>query len=417
MKKAFIIVPFALLLAGCAGEAAPEPEIAAPVQVAVANRETIKHIVVADGSLFPVDQANVMPKITAPVARFYVNRGDHVRKGQLIARLENRDLVAAAAAAKAQAQEAEANLHTTTSATVPEAEVKAKTDVEAAQHQIDAAKKLLDSRRDLFKQGALARKLVDEAEVAYAQAKAQLQTAQEHLRGLQSVGNRAQIEAARAQLAAAKAQAQSAEAQVTYSEVRSPIDGVVADRPLYAGDMASTGQPLATVVDISRIVARVNVPQADAAAVRVGAPATIELVSGGGAISGKVTVVSPSTDANSTTVQVWVEASNRGEQFKPGASVRASIVASTIPDATVVPASALVESPKGETVVWTVSNGVARENVVATGVHEGDKVQITKGVSSGEMVVTTGALGLDDGAKVRIVQPGTKPAAGERSGK
>ncbi len=408
MTKAILVLPLLLLLVGCSEQEAPDPETAAPVQVATATRETIHRVIAADGALYPIDQANVMPKITAPVAKFYVNRGDHVKAGQLIARLENRDLMAAAAAARAQLEQAESSLRTTASATVPEAEVKAKADLDAAQQQIDAAQKLLESRRSLLTQGALARRLVDEAEVAYAQARAQLQTAQEHLRGLQSVGNREQIAAARAQVEAAKAQAQSAEAQVTYSEVRSPIAGVVADRPLYPGDMASTGQPLATIVDISRVVARVNVPQADAAAVHVGDAAVIELTNGSSEVAGKVVVVSPSTDANSTTVQVWVEAGNRGERLKPGASVRATIVAATIPNATVVPVSALVGSPEGETVVWTVSGGIARENAVLTGAREGDKAQVLSGVSAGDQVITRGALGLEDKAKIRIVPPGGK---------
>ena len=69
---------------------------------------------------------------------------------------------------------------------------------------------------------------------------------------------------AQAQVEAARGQYQSAEAQVGYSEVRSPLTGVVADRPLFPGEMASTGQPLFSIMDISRIVARVNVPQAQA---------------------------------------------------------------------------------------------------------------------------------------------------------
>jgi RND family efflux transporter MFP subunit len=192
---------------------------------------------------------------------------------------------------------------------------------------------------------------------------------------------------------------------VAYSEVRSPIDGVVAERPLYPGDMASTGQPLATIVNVSRVVARANVPEGEVAAIRVGDPASIALATGSLEVFGKVTVVSPSTDANSTTVQVWVEAINPGERLKPGTSVRTTIVAATIPYATVVPASALVASPEGGTVVWTVSGGVAHQHAVTTGAHEGDKVQIVSGIAPGQLVVTTGALGLADNAKVRIMQP------------
>ncbi len=416
MKKTILLLsPLLLVISACSKKEAPEAEVAAPVQVTAAARETMHRIVIADAVIFPVDQANVMSKVSAPVAKFYVNRGDHVKAGELIARLENRDLTAAVAAAKAQLAQSEANLRTVTSSTVPEAEIKAKTDVQAAQEQLDAAQKLVESRRKLYQEGALARKLVDEAQVAFAQAKAQLETAQEHLRASQSVGNREQIVTARAQVDAAQAQLQAAEAQVAYSEVRSPISGIVADRPLYPGDMASTGQPLATIVDISRVVARANVPQTEASAVHVGDPATVKETSGTLELPGKVTVVSPAADPNSTTMQVWVQSANPGEKLKPGISVRAEILAQTIPDATVVPASAILSGPEGGTTVVTVSaDHKATVRPVTLGAREGDKVQILSGIAPGDQVVTTGGLGLENGAGVRIVQPGAEEGAKEQ---
>ena len=118
---------------------------------------------------------------------------------------------------------------------------------------------------------------VDDAAVQFAQAKAQLDTAKEHLRTLQAAGKQAQIDQAKAQVAAAQGQLRSAETQVTYSEVRSPEAGVVADRPLYPGDIAQAGTPLMVVMDVSSVVARVNVPAADASGIKVGQDATINI--------------------------------------------------------------------------------------------------------------------------------------------
>src|SRR5439155_8362497 len=156
-------------------EAAP----VVPVEVAPAIRGSIRQIVTADAVLYPRDQANIMPKISAPVRRFLVNRGDHVKQGQLIAVLENRDLAGAATASKGQFEQAQANYRSTTAAAVPEQVTKAQADVEAARQALDAANKLLDSREQLFKEGALARKAVDEAQVAHSQAKGQFDTAQQ----------------------------------------------------------------------------------------------------------------------------------------------------------------------------------------------------------------------------------------------
>src|SRR6185312_3346726 len=98
--------------------------------------------------------------ISAPVKRFLVNRGDHVKPGQLLAELENRDLAAAAQESLGQYDQAQSNYRSTTAAGVPEQMTRARTDVESARQSLDAATKLLESRQQLFKDGALARKLV-----------------------------------------------------------------------------------------------------------------------------------------------------------------------------------------------------------------------------------------------------------------
>ena len=394
-----------LLLTSCTKKTGGEvKEAPAPVQVTAATQETIRRTVEADGALFPQDQASVVPKISAPVQKFSVSRGDHVQAGQVLATLENRDLAAAVNQAKAQVAQAESNLRATTAATVPEQVTKAQTDVASAQQTAEAARVLVENRKKMFEQGALARKLVDDAEVANAQAKSQLEAAQEHLRVLNSAGKEEQIKAAQAQVEAARGQLQAAEAQVAYSEVRSPISGVVADRPVNPGEMAAAGAPLLTVMDISRVVARVNVPQSQSTAIKLGQSATLTQTGTTETLEGRVTVVSPATDPNTTTVQVWITAPNPGDRFKPGAAVHASIVAETIRNAVVVPASAILPGEEGGTAVLTVSpDSTAHLRGVDVGVRYGDKVQIVTGVRAGDEVVIAGGLGVDDKAKVKIV--------------
>jgi multidrug efflux pump subunit AcrA (membrane-fusion protein) len=398
-------------------KAEPEAAPVAPVQVAPAIKGSIRLIVTADAVLYPREQANIVPKVTAPVRRFLVNRGDHVKQGQLLAELENRDLVAAAQESRGQFGQAESNYRSTAGAVVPEAVTKAQNDVEAARESLDAAKKLLDNRELLFKEGALARKLVDEAQVAYAQAKAQYDTALQHLQALQSVGKQEQIKTAEAQVQAAKGHYESAQAQVSYSEIRSPFAGVVTDRPLYPGEMATTGAPLMTVMDISKIVARINMAQDQAKDVKVGDEATMMPSDGDMPVTGKVTVVSPASDPNSTTVQVWVQADNPGERLRAGQSVHVSIVAATIDGATLIPAAAILPNAEGETIVLVVDDkNVAHEKVVEIGAREPALVQVTSGVEPGERVVTVGGVGLEDKANVRIVGP-VKAAAEEKDEK
>jgi multidrug efflux pump subunit AcrA (membrane-fusion protein) len=341
------------------------------------------------------------------VQRFLVQRGDHVKEGQVVATLESRDLSAGAAESRAQVAQAEANLRSTQSATVPDAVVKAQTDVDAAKQADETAKRLLDNRRGLVQQGALSRKLVDDAEVAYVQAHSNMVAAQEHLRTLQSVGKGEQINTARAQVEAAQSHLQSTEAQLSYSQIHSPISGVIADRPMYAGEMATPGTPLITVMDISKVVARVNVPQNQVASIKVGHAAVITQPDSPEPLQGKVSVVSPATDAATTTVQVWIEIDNPGEKLKPGTSVHALIVTEAIKAATVIPVVAVLPGEEGGTAVLVITpDNVAHRRAVTLGVREGDKVQVLNGARPGEEVVIVGGLGLDDKAKVKVVTAG-----------
>lgn len=409
-----ILLACLIWLAGCAKKEEKEAEPVVPVEVTAARLDSIRRIVSADAVLWPRNQASVTPKVSAPVKKFYVNRGDHVKEGQLLAALENRDLQAAAQESKWLYEQAQANYKVTAAATVPEQMTSAQSGLDAAKQALDAAQKVLESREKLFREGALARRLVDEAQVAYAQARSQYETAKQHLAALQTVGREEQIKVAAAQADAAKAHYQGAEAQLGYTEVRSPITGVITDRSVYEGEMANAGTPLLTLMDVSSIVARANIPQDQAAGLKVGDAATVAPAGGSDPIAGKVTVVSPAVDPNSTTLQVWVEIPNPGERLRPGTSVRVSIVASTIKNAIVVPPAALLPNAEGETTVMVVGpDSKAHEHKVETGVREPDKVQILSGVKPGEQVITVGGVGLEDNAQVTVAKPGENKAKEE----
>jgi HlyD family secretion protein len=401
-------------LTGCGGakekkeEAEHDPEV--PVMVEEARRDSVRRMVTADGILYPADQASIVPKISAPVRSFSVKRGDFVKQGQVVAVLENRDLAATLAENKGLVAQSEAQYKTLTGATLEEDQNKAQQDVTAAKQSVDAARKLFESRQQLFQEGALARRLVDEANVAYAQAKNQYEVAAKHLSSLQNVSRQEQIKNAAAQVESAKARLTGAEAQLSYSEVRSPISGVVTDRPLYPGEMAAAGTPLITVMDVSRVIARINVPVAQAAHLHTGMAATITQTDTGIETQGRVTVVTAAVDPNSTTVQVWVEAPNPSGQLKPGSTVRAAIVVETIPHALVVPKSAILPAQEGAGISTVVvgADNAAHSKSVELGARDGDKVEILKGLNEGDKVVTEGGVGLEDGRKVRIRKPGEK---------
>ncbi len=396
----------AVLLAGC-GHRPAQPERIVAVQTCTAQRSTIRRIVSAEAVLYPLKEAAITPKISAPVKQFFVNRGSRVHRGQLLAVLENRDLAAAEVENKGSYEQAEANYKSTTAAQMPQEMQKAELDVQQAKEAFDAQQKLYDSRKNLYDQGALPRKDLDQAAVTLVQARSQYEIAKKHLAALQAVGKEQQLKAAQGQLTAARGKYMGSAAQLAYSEIRSPIDGVVTDRPLYPGEMAPAGTPMITVMDLSKVVARAHIPQEEAALLKAGDAATISAPGITEEVRAKVTLVSPAVDPNSTTVEVWVEASNPGNRLRPGSTVRVSAVAQEVANAIVVPASSLLTGPEGKMSVMTVTpDSRAHQQPVQVGIRQDGEVQITQGLNAGQQVITAGAYGLPNGTKVKIENPG-----------
>ncbi len=412
MASLLPLILVSAMLVSCSNKP-EETEPVVTVQTAVAQRGAIQQIISAEAVLFPRDQAAITPKVVAPVRAFYVNRGSRVHRGQVLAVLENRDLAAAEVENKGTYEQAQATYGLETSSALPEEWQKAEFDLKTAKEAYDAAQKVYDSRSVLFQQGALPRKQLDESAVALIQAKAQYELAEKHYSALQAAGKQQQMKAAQGQLTSAKGKYEGAAAQLAYTEIRSPIDGVVTDRPSYPGETPPPGVPLLTIMDTSSVTARAHIPQSDAATLKPGDAATLT-APGEAAVKGNVTLVSPALDPNSTTVEVWIGAVNPDGRLRPGTTVNVQMIAQTLNDAIVVPVSALLKTPEGQTTVMIVKDDRAHQVSVETGIRQGDRVQITKGLSGGEAVIVTGAYGLPDKTKVKVVEPAT-PAPSENS--
>ncbi|HXZ78767.1 MAG TPA: efflux RND transporter periplasmic adaptor subunit [Terriglobales bacterium] len=391
----------AIVLTACSHEPAEKEPVVA-VQTALAVQKPIEQVVSTEAVLFPLKQAALTPKVSAPVRQFFVQRGGKVHAGQLLAVLENRDLAAATVENRGAYEQAQAAYESATKATLPEEWQKAELDVQAAKDTLDAQQKIYESRKNLLAQGAIARKDVDAAEVAYVQARNAYEIAQKHQTALQSVGKQQELKSAAGQLTSAKGKYMGSEAQFGYTEIRSPISGVITDRPLYAGEMAPAGTPLITVMDTSQVVARAHVPEEQAALLKPGDHASITAPGISEQIPGTVTIVSPATDPNSTTVEIWVQAANPAQQLRPGTTVQLSIVAQRVADATVIPASALLKLANGGDSVMRVGpDQRAHQQEVQAAIRQGNEVQIVSGLKAGDRVVTNGAYGLPDNTKVQ----------------
>jgi RND family efflux transporter MFP subunit len=233
---------------------------------------------------------------------------------------------------------------------------------------------------------------------------------------MNEVSHAAALKAAQGTLESAKGKYQGAEAQLSYSEIRTPIAGVVTDRPLYAGETAASGAPLITVMDTSALLAKIHLSQPQAQLLKTGDPASVSVPGIADPVPGKITLVSPALDPGSTTVEVWVRLENPKGTLRPGTAVHVSIAGRTAPQAIVVPSEAIIVPASGKTSLMVIgSDGIAHLTPVDTGIADAGMTQILAGITAGQQVVTTGAASLDDGTKVKVTAPGedsdAKPSA------
>ena len=412
--RASLAVAMALFLfAGCKKEE-KEKEPVVSVQVTPAARGAVSQVVTADAVVFPLQQATVAPKITSTIVEFKVQRGSRVHKGQLLAVLENRDLAAAAEASKGDFEQADATYTMTVNAGLPQQIQKAELDAAAAQAAFDAAQKVYDSRKDLFQQGAIPRRDLDAAAVALAQARSQSEQAQKQLADLQRLGKDQMMKAARGTKESAEGHYRAAAAQLSYSEIRSPIDGVITERPLYVGDLATANQPILTVMDTSKLVAKAHVPQSEASVLRIGDSAELKVPGHEEAVNARVSLVSPALDPGSTTIEVWVETRKPDPVLRPGMTVSVSMTARTVKDAVVVPTSAVFKNPEGaDYVLLAGPDEKAHQKVVQLGVRNAEVTQIASGIRAGDPVITSGGYAVPDGTSIKIEKAA---AAGEEAG-
>ncbi len=415
--KFVAIAGSAMLLAnlavGCSkSEAEKEPEVS--VQTTPAEKKDISQIITEEAVIFPLQQATVAPKITSTIKQFLVQRGTKVKKGQLLAVLENADLSAAAVASQGDFQQAEAAYATSVGASIPQQIQKAELDAASSKSAFDAQEKIYNSRKDLFQQGAIPRRDLDTAEVALVAARSQNEQAQKQLADLQRLGKEQALKSAQGQKLSAEGKYLGAKAQLSYSEIRSPIDGVITDRPLYVGDLATANQPLLTVMNTSKLIAKGHLPQSQAVQLKAGNAAEINVPGLEEPIEGKVTLVSPALDPGSTTLEVWVEARKPNPALRPGITVQVEVTAKTNKDVIVVPAAAVFKNPEGsgDYVLLAGTDDKAHLKTVHVGIRNAESAEIASGIKEGDAVITAGGYGVPDGTKIKI----EKPEAPEKEG-
>jgi multidrug efflux pump subunit AcrA (membrane-fusion protein) len=403
--RGLAVVLAAALCAAMAGCKAKEvtPEVEVTVQAEKPETGPISEQIQGDAVLSPLAQAALSPKISAPVKKFYVQRGAHVHAGELLAQLEDMDLQGAALDTKGSYTAAEATYAQTTGAQVPEDEQKAQLDVAQAKANLDLNKSIVKGRTQLFAEGAIPGRDLDTAQAALVQAQAAYDAAEKHLQGFQKVGLASSKKVAEGTLQSAKGKYEGAVAMASYALLRSPINGVVTDRPLFAGETAAAGTPLITVMDTSSLLAKLHLAQAVAQRMKVGDKAKVTIPGLDDPVDAVVSLISPALDPGSTTVEVWVKLANPGGQIKPGTPAHVAVVGRTVPDALTVPTTALVTNKEGKLAVMVVGeDGAAHQKLVTVGIRLPETTQILTGIAPQDMVITGGGYGIEEGTKVKV---------------
>lgn len=404
-RPAFVLFAASLaFLPGCKKKAEPEPVVT--VQAERPEQGTISETINADAVFAPIAQAALAPRISAPVKKFYVQRGQRVHAGELLAVLENADLKAAALDNQGSYESAQAAYATATKAQVPEDQLKAEADLAQAKANLDLNRNIVESRQKLFAEGAIPGRDLDTAKAALVQVQGAYDAALKHLQALKAVTRAAAIKAAKGQLTSAQGKFEGAEAQVSYSEIRSPIDGYVTDRPLYAGETAAAGTPLVTVMETHTLIAKLHIAESQAQQLHVGGDAQISVPGIKQPVPATVSMISPALDPGSATVEVWLTVANKSGTLKVGTPVHCSITGATAANATTIPQSAVLTADDGSKSVMVIApDGAAQPKKIALGISNGKDVQVLSGVTPSDQVITVGSYGLDPGTKVKVGPP------------
>jgi HlyD family secretion protein len=431
-------------------------------------------------SPLPGAEARVAPVAPGRVQQVFVANGSHVVRGQVLATLAAGPLVgqaqqaeAAVNSAQASVQQARANYSATVSqnsaavqaaqTNLSQAQValqkvlagsrseeidKAQADVTAAQAGVANSQANIEREQRLFTAGVVARKDVEAAQLQLATSQAALNSARLDLR-LKEKPNRPQdlaaarlavqqardqlsgtlaaqeqnrvragdVAVASQQLAGARGALTAAEAQLSAQQVCSPVSGVVMQRLVNPGEYVDTTGAICTVADLSQVRVILQVPSAQVGSVALGDSVRFKPDSQPNhTYEATVDLIGKNVDPTSNAVSVEARVNNLQGLLRDDGFVHASIVTRVQPSVLAVPTSSIV-LVSGKPTVFVVSrDNIAHAHPVTQGIRQGDRMEITSGISAGDHVVTSGAYELSDGTKVKLMQPTPAPGADGISG-
>lgn len=318
------------------------------------TRQTIVPQLNFSGSLDPEWQAEVAAKVDGRLERVYVKEGDQVRKGDVLAILEQTDTDANLLSAKGSYLDAQTNLR------------KAETD--------------LARYEKLYATGAVSQQVVDDYRYARDNAAAKLEAARGNL--------------------------QSMESKSAGTVLVAPADGIIAKRYYQEGYYAKAGTPIFAVADISMLKTTIHIPEGQVAAVKVGNEATITLPAyPGKKLVGKITHIAPVADLPAHTFSAEVSVDN-SEGFLAGVYANVSLTGTPKPNILTIPVHAIVMRDDQQTVFVADDKGVIQRKVLTIGYSDDKVAEVLDGVTEKDLIVTEGHNKLREGSKIDLTKAG-----------
>ncbi|WP_321472104.1 efflux RND transporter periplasmic adaptor subunit [uncultured Paludibaculum sp.] len=385
---AFVIV-LVLAGAGVGVRAALKPDNKIdPSKIANVDRGNIARSVVATGKIEPRSTVEVKSKASGIVKKLYVDYGENVRQGQVLAELDKELL-------EAQVRESKANLQAAQAAEEAALASLERNKVEAEGPDVPFTKAGMDRARQLNREGLIAKNVVEDAEKLYQMALNKQSSAFRTL-----AVSRAEIARAKAQVAQATAVLERASEDLRNSTITSPIDGLVLSRNVEVGNavssivvLGSQATLLFTLGDVSDVFVRGKVDQADIGKVYMNQPARIVVESfRDKKFDGKVYKIAPLgvEKENVTTFEVQVSIHNPGNQLKAAMSANAEIILEEKPNVLLVPeAAVLYDKDRNASVeVPDVTAEKGRKKMpVKLGISNGVKTELISGLTQGQKVI------------------------------
>lgn len=433
-------VTVALVTTGCSGGQKKAPPGPPPLAVDVSHvvAKTIATTIVLDGQVAPLQEATLSTPESGTLSAVYVNEGDRVAKGQLLATLDDAQLRAQLAASQATVQQSIARLHgsdvaapiasqqyssavTTAQQTVQQAKNRVATDEAALKN----AALVYQSNEQLVAQGYVSQTAMAQARASYVAAQQELNNARQALAPARAAlttaqsntGNagvdQATIAENKAALAQAQANVQLLQTQIAQSSLVAPFSGVVTQRLLDPGAFAGPNAAIVRLSQLDTVYVNANVPDEDLGFVHAGTPATFTSTSlPGKMFRGHIYDVNATPTTGTLSYRARIREPNLDNVLRGGMLVSLVVEKERHPNATVVPRTALFVSDSGSN-VYTVVDGKAKMVPVSVGLETDTLAEVTgSNVKPGMVVITTRPDALQDGSVVAVsgAAPGN-PAA------